>query len=283
MKKLLKMLGIAFLMMVMLCTSVFADESLTEIDSYSDYGYDAATFSEAAQSYHEQIDALTDEDFEMYKEYYAEAPEVVQGFDTYYSFKNSEDAFVEYGPYALYETGNGDARIYQVMQYESGYYCLVCGFDTTLAFNYLNLYKIDNLSADDEMPADFDIVSYELSDLSGNTGSLFVFDGEVLKGALGNTLIGLGIVFSVLVFISIIISLFKYISPDARKKKEKIDFLESNEEPVVATVANDNVKTVGNSMTDEAQLVAAITAAICTYEGVSSDSFVVKTIKKRKW
>lgn len=287
MKKLLKMLGIAIMMMILVCTSVFADESLEPISMYGAEGYDAATFSQAAQSYHSQIDAFTDEDFEMYKEYYVDYPDVVSGFDTYQSFKATEDVLLQYGPYALYQTGDGDARIYQVMQYESGYYCLVCGFDSALNFNYLNLYKIKDLKADDAMPASFDILSYDLSPLSGNAGSFFVFDGEVLKGALGNTLIGLGVVFAVLILFTIIISLFKYLSPEGRVKKEKIDFLEGDNDIVTtAPAAADNEMIAAITaavVTDETQLVAAITAAICAYEGVSSDSFVVKTIKKRKW
>ena len=154
----------------------------------------------------------------------------------------------------------------------------------------MNLYKIDDLKADDAMPASFDILSYDLSDFSGNAGSFFVFDGEVLMGALRNTLIGLGVVFAVLILFTIIISLFKYLSPEGRAKKEKIDFLEE-EENIVST-APVAVNNADNEMiaaitaavvTDETQLVAAIAAAICAYEGVSGDSFVVKTIKKRKW
>ena len=292
MKKLLKMLGVTVLMMTLLCVSVFAEGSLEPIDSYSDYGYDAATFSSAAQSYHSQIDALTDEEFAEYIAYYEEYgyTDVVSGFETYQSFKASGDTLVAYGPYALYETEDGYARIYQVMQYENGYYCLICGFDSALDFNYLNICEIKNLSAEDEMPATFDILTYELKDLDSNGGAFLVFDGEVLMGALRNTLIGLGVVFSVLILFSVIISLFKYISPEGRQKKTKIDFLDNNEDVITTapldSSANDNELVAAISaavITDETQLVAAIAAAIAAYEGVSTDSFVVKTIKKRKW
>lgn len=290
MKKLLRMLGIAFVVMILMSSSVFADESLQPIDSYSDYGYDGATFSQFAQGYHSQLDTATDEEYETVIEYFVDSPDIVQGFETYKRFRTSEDAFIQYGPYTLYETGTGDARIYQVMQYESGYYVIVCGFDSTLAFNYLNFYKVDNLTADDNMPATFDIFTYELSELSGNSGLFFVFDSEILLGALRNTVIGLGVVFAVLILFTIIISLFKYISPEGRAYKEQMDFLEKSNETVttapVATANADNEMIAAITaavVTDETQLVAAIVAAISAYEGVSSDSFVVKTIKKRKW
>lgn len=292
MKKLLKMIGIAVMVMLMMSASVFADESLEQIYSYGSDGYDDATFSQAAQSYHSQLDAASDEEYDAYIEYYVDYPDLVNGFETYKTFKASGDTFVGYGPYALYQTGEGDARIYQVMQYENGYYCLVCGFDSALSFNYLNIYSIKNLAAEDEMPATFDILTYELKELGSNGGAFFVFDGEVLKGALGNTIIGLGVVFSVLIFISIIISLFKFISPEGRTKKTKIDFLEDAEDensvvsvtPTSNTADNELVAAISAAViTDETQLVAAIAAAIAAYEGVSTDSFVVKTIKKRKW
>ena len=88
----------------------------------------------------------------------------------------------------------------------------------------------------------------------------------------------MGVVFAVLIFISLIISLFGYIPKIqerlAGKKNRK-------EEP--ATVAEE--KTVTEpvvDVTDDTELVAVIAAAIAAAEGTSTDGFVVRSIKRRK-
>lgn len=285
MKKLLKTLGISLLMIVLMSTFVFA-EDLQEIDLYGEY--DSATFSQAAQSYHSQIDVATDDEYAEFLTYFAETPDILQGFESYEGIRASEGAFISYGPYSLYQTTEGTARVYQLMEYTDGFYVMVCGFDSTLTFDYLQFYEVKNLKAGDAMPATFSLDEIDLKEVSGGSPFKLVFDGEVLKGALVNTLIGLGVVFAVLILFTIIIGLFKYISPEGRAYKEKIESLESNNGAVTngsgASVDNEMIAAITAAVvTDETQLVAAITAAICAYEGVSSDSFVVKTIKKRKW
>lgn len=289
MKKLLKMLGIAFMCMLLMSTAVFAEESLQEIDSYGTDEYSAADFGSAAQNYHSQIFYSDEETFSGYLEYFADYEDILSGFEECQTIMNSEDEFIDYGPYALYQTENGDARIYQVLQYEKANYVMVCGFDSNLSFNYLNLYKVKNIGADDEMPDTFDLYSFDLND-NVSSGSAFklVFDAETLKGALGNTLIGMGVVFSVLIFISILIGLFKYISPEARKadnaNKAEVNKASNNKKADAKPVENEKIAAITAAViTDETQLVAAITAAISACEGVSSDSFVVRTIKKRNW
>ena len=99
--------------------------------------------------------------------------------------------------------------------------------------------------------------------------------------ALEYTLIGMGVVFLVLIFISFIISLFKYIpGSGAYKKKEQPAAVPAApakaeplpQEPVTANSA------------DDGQLIAVITAAIKAYmdqQGVQGDGYVVRSIKRR--
>jgi len=284
MKKLLKTLSISFMMIILMSTFVFAGEALEEIDSYGEY--EASVFSNAAQGYHGQLDAATDEELATLIDGYAEYPDILPGLEALKSLKNGERSFAQYGPYALYQTETGDARVYQMLEYNDGYYVLVVGFDSSLQFNFLRYFKVagDN----DKAPATFDITTIKLKEIGGG-GSPFklVFDKEVLAGAAGNTITGLLVVFSVLIFISLIISLFKFISPEGRSfkapevKKSEPKAVSKSAQPV----ANDNEMVAAITaavVTDETQLVAAITAAICAYEGVSSDSFVVRSIKKRR-
>lgn len=90
-----------------------------------------------------------------------------------------------------------------------------------------------------------------------------------------NTLIGMGTVFVVLVFISFIISLFKYINKFQNKnKKELVKEPEKEPENVTASVSEQN-------LADDYELVAVISAAIAAYEGeASSNGLVVRSIRR---
>lgn len=102
--------------------------------------------------------------------------------------------------------------------------------------------------------------------------------GEILSKAGLNTVLGMGTVFVVLIFISFIISLFKYIPAiEAKFKKKKTQEPKAPETAAVPTAAAKE-----SSVSDDSELVAAIAAAIAAYEGTSADGFVVRSIKRRK-
>ena len=100
--------------------------------------------------------------------------------------------------------------------------------------------------------------------------------GEILKKAGLNTLLGMGTVFCVLIFMSFIISLFKYVPALVDKSSKK-----QAEEPKKAAPAPAPAVTVSPEM-DDTELAAVIAAAIAAYEGTSTDVFVVRSIKRRK-
>ena len=109
--------------------------------------------------------------------------------------------------------------------------------------------------------------------------------GEKMGKAGMNTLLGMGTVFVVLILISVIISLFKYIPAMQErmknKKSKKKDVTAGTEETAQAdiTEAADNV-------TEDEELVAVIAAAIAAAEGTTTDGFVVRSIRRRpsnKW
>lgn len=99
--------------------------------------------------------------------------------------------------------------------------------------------------------------------------------GEILTKAGLNTVLGMGTVFVVLIFISFIISLFKYI-PAIQEKFSKKKAAETSKESAPAPEAP------VQPQTDDSELVAAIAAAIAAYEGTTTDGFVVRSIKRRK-
>lgn len=98
---------------------------------------------------------------------------------------------------------------------------------------------------------------------------------EILEKAALNTVIGMGTVFVVLIFMSFVISLFKYV-PMLTQKKEK-----TQEEAKVPAATPTQ-----EELTDDLELVAVITAAIAAAEGTSTDSVVIRSIRRAenaKW
>ena len=99
--------------------------------------------------------------------------------------------------------------------------------------------------------------------------------------ALLNTLMGMGTVFLVLIFISLIISLFKYV-PQLEKR------LKGGKEEQKET--EDEIPQIIREMEEEdflgdEELVAVITAAIMAYQGgtsTSTDRLVVRSIRRAR-
>ena len=101
---------------------------------------------------------------------------------------------------------------------------------------------------------------------------------ESLKNAGLNTLMGISIVVLMLAFISILISLFGFIP----KLQDKL----SKKKEDVQTAAVDNVVAQieeKEELSNDTELVAVITAAICAAENTSGDSFVVRSIRKTRF
>ena len=98
--------------------------------------------------------------------------------------------------------------------------------------------------------------------------------GEKLEKAALNTLMGMGTVFCVLILISLIIYCFRFIPMLLGGKKKKKE--EKTETPAPAAPV------VEETLTDDLELVAVISAAIAASEGTTTDSFVVRSIHRRQ-
>lgn len=98
-----------------------------------------------------------------------------------------------------------------------------------------------------------------------------------------NTLMGIGIVFLMLLFLSFVIGLFKYIEKfqNVGKKKAAEEAPKAEEAPAPAIAQSE---AADEDFADDLELVAVISAVIAAYENTSGDSFVVRSIKKsNKW
>jgi len=117
--------------------------------------------------------------------------------------------------------------------------------------------------------------SYKVSDGPTSMNVEIVYTmGEIMKKAGLNTVMGILIVFTMLVIMSILIWLFKFIpNITAAFSKEKKAAPVETKEPAAAVES-----TAG---TDDLELVAVIAAAIAASTGASTDSFVVRSIRKR--
>lgn len=103
--------------------------------------------------------------------------------------------------------------------------------------------------------------------------------GEILEKAGLNTILGMGTVFVVLIFISFIISLFKFI-PAIEKKFKKQAKTEVKERPAAPKAAPKAA--VSEPDLGDEELAAVIAAAVAASEGTSTDGFIVRSIKRRK-
>lgn len=104
---------------------------------------------------------------------------------------------------------------------------------------------------------------------------------KLLKEAGLNTLMGIGIVFLTLVFLSFIISRFTLVSGLGQKKAETKAAPPVAQQPVMETAEEEE-----EELSDDGELVAVIAAAIAASENTGTDGFVVRSIKKanrKKW
>lgn len=101
--------------------------------------------------------------------------------------------------------------------------------------------------------------------------------GEKMTNAALNTLMGMGVVFAVLILISLIISCFKFLSRFENKAIEQ-KAAPAAKEPV-ALVPPAVEEAIAQQ--DDLELAAVIAAAIAASTGTSTDDFVVRSIKRR--
>ncbi len=99
---------------------------------------------------------------------------------------------------------------------------------------------------------------------------------EILETALTHTLLGMGITFAVLIVISLLISLMKYL-PGAGGAGASVPAPTPSPAPAAAPVEEEAVEA-----SDDLELIAVITAAVAAAMGTTAtDGFVVRSIKRR--
>lgn len=216
-------------------------EDPKEVD-YNGYTYDQ--LKEEVQSTANGLLAISDEQIEQYKsnedEQYKMLVDMVTRWD-----EATEDvgAYKELGNFTITKSGK-TLTCEQEIVFEERSVIL------TFVFTYYNM-QLDDVTVDAVQTL-----------------------GEKMANAGLNTLMGMGVVFAVLILISLIIYCFK-IFPYLEQKIKKND-------KTTVPVTSEKVQEVQPvAATDDLELVAVIAAAIAASTGTSTDDFVVRSIKRR--
>lgn len=133
-------------------------------------------------------------------------------------------------------------------------------------------------------PVEFEItLDKDMVNITGMTFNPVYTTGEKMTKAGMNTLMGMGTVFCVLIFISLLIGCFTYINKWEEKMRNRKNGVEPATVPVPAAAP---AVPVQEDLTDDLELVAVITAAIAASENTSADGLVVRSIRRAsagKW
>lgn len=106
--------------------------------------------------------------------------------------------------------------------------------------------------------------------------------GKTLQRAGLNTLMGIGTVFVMLILLSLLISLFRFIPNPEAKKAAEAKAAKAAKEAEAAAIAQTAPAQAEENLADDGELVAVIAAAIAAAEGTTTDGFVVRSIRKVK-
>ncbi len=131
----------------------------------------------------------------------------------------------------------------------------------------------------EKRPCTFELgVSEDMSTITSLSFNPVYTTGENMTKALMNTLMGMGTVFVVLIFISLLIGCFKYINVYEEKLKKK----EAGPapEPAIAPAPVTEVSEAEENLADDLELAAVIAAAIAAAEGTSPEGLVVRSIRR---
>lgn len=149
--------------------------------------------------------------------------------------------------------------------------------DVTYQVNKEGVLVVDAQIAGTKHTADMEIYLTNRGEPTDIGVTVAKTTGEKLENAGLNTLLGMGMAFTILILISLIISLFPILFGGGSKKKR-----ESDKE--IAQKAMDNtINQIAEQedLSSDAELVAVIAAAIAAYEGSgSTDGFRVRSIRK---
>lgn len=255
MKKIKQFLLSFVLILALAVPAVYADEAADYYSALNQTASDEDTAIQYAQSYMSQFASMDLDDAAYFRDnsngFLQEAAE------NYYTYLEND---------TLGEFQSIKSTKVKEIEAEKGY-TVVC----TAEFENVNLVMtMDCTYVINQMTP----TAIKFSTIENHPKSL----GEKMGDAALNTVIGLVTVFAILILISFIISLFRYIPVIQEKFAKKQETIQEKETQKIMT-AQPEIK---EELSDDTELVAVITAAICAATGSSSDGFVVRSIRRSK-
>lgn len=236
MKKSLLSLALVVCMVCLSCVTVFAAKDKVLTEDQ------VASYKSGAVKVIEQIAGLSDEEIQNYLD--QDDDFVTAALTSWDNAKDELGAYVEVGDQTVTTDGNN----------------VIINSDVTY----------ENKTADVEL-----IINSKTNTSESMAFNINYTMAEKMEQAGLNTLMGLGIVFLMLIFLSFLISQFKHISKLTEKNKPAA----LAPAPAPAVVEEEPEE----ELADDGELVAVIAAAIAAYEGsTSTDGFVVRSIKRSK-
>ncbi len=254
MKNKIKIMLLAFVLTVSMCVPAYAEV----VEEY--LGFSADEMKESSQQFYEQCIAATDEELDNVITSYenSDTPALAESYQGLKEVKSSITN-AEYGDFVMETVEESDSNAALSMSLD-----LICESGT-----YQQIVVVDE---------NFQIVrfNYELKE-AASMGSLMAKAGM-------NTLMGMGIVFLVLILICFLISLFKYLPGSGYAKQKALELEKDKQKEIPAAPSPVNPAPSRIQPEDDTELIAVISAAVAAAMGTTTtDGFVVRSIKKRKW
>lgn len=214
------------------------------------YAYDEEEITYIAEQY---VSNWNSTDFQQYIDTGSLDDQTLEQFTSWQNLKNEIGKYDSITDTAV-EEKDGTIYVKETVKFEKGSVILTVCFDKTIADT--NAYNAVTQ------------VTVEKAETGGNAS---------LTDAAANTLMGMGTVFIILIFISFLISLLKFV-PKLLQKKE----VEKKEEIGVSTTSN-VIGKEQEELSNDKELVAVITAAIMASmeEEAPEDGLIVRSIRRR--
>lgn len=240
-----KLLLLVCLCVSMLTFSACGSEDPTTKD-YNGYTYDQ--LKSTAQSTLSSLMELSNDDIEQYIEYYEsnDQEETAKLIESYASVNDEYGTFVGLGDFTVTKAGK-TLTTEQTIKYA----------DRDVIFSI--------------------VYNYNSMSITGSNFDAVQSVGEKMSKAGLNTVMGILTVFSVLILISLIIYCFKLI-PVLLGQGKKAKAKAPENKPAAASAP---APSAAANVADDTELIAVIAGAIAAATGTSTDSFVVRSIKRR--
>lgn len=106
--------------------------------------------------------------------------------------------------------------------------------------------------------------------------------GQIFEKAVMNTVLGMGTVFAVLIFISLLISLFAFIPrlQAAFSKNKNTGHEITSAQPQAQKPEAQAAAPAAMAEPDDGELAAVIAAAIAAWEGTTPEGLIIRSIKR---